>query len=214
MKLVLWSYWRSSASYRVRIALHLKGLAYEYRAVDLLRDEQADPAYRATHPQALVPALEVDGRPIVQSLAILEWLEETFPEPPLLPRDPFARARVRAFALAIACEIHPLSNLAVRRFLKEEWGLDEAAQTRWHHRWLEAGLGACEAMVRSEAGPFCFGDRPTIADCLLVPQLYNARRYGFALDPFVRLREAEEAMRALEPVRRAAPEAQPDAPKS
>lgn len=212
MKLTLWSYWRSSASYRVRIALGLKGLAYDYRAVDLVRDEHADPAYRARHPQALVPTLEVDGTPLVQSLAILEWLEETFPEPPLLPREPLSRARVRAFALAIACEIHPLSNLAVRRYLAEVLHLDEGAQTRWHHRWLEPGLGACEQMIGSEPGPFCFGPAPTLADCLLVPQLYNARRYGFPLDPFPRLRAAEAAMLALPVVQRAAPEAQPDAP--
>lgn len=213
MRLVLYSYWRSSASYRVRIALGLKGLAYEYRAVDLLRDEQADPAYRARHPQALVPTLEVDGRPLTQSLAILEWLEETVPEPPLLPREPFARARVRAFALAIACEIHPLSNLAVRRYLHDVLGLDAQAEQRWHHRWLEAGLSACAAMVENEPGPFCFGANPTIADCLLVPQLYNARRYGLPLDSFPRLLAAERAMLALEAVRAATPERQPDAPK-
>jgi maleylacetoacetate isomerase len=205
MKLVLWSYWRSSASYRVRIALALKGLDYEY---------QADPAYRAKHPQALVPTLEVDGVPLVQSLAILEWLEETFPTPPLLPSEPSARARVRAFALAIACEVAPLSNLAVRRYLADELRLDEAAQTRWHHRWLEAGLSACERMIGDTPGPFCFGAAPSLADCLLVPQLYNARRYGFPLDPFARLLEAEAAMLALDPVRRTVPELQPDAPRA
>ncbi len=213
MQLVLWSYWRSSASYRVRIGLALKGLDYAYRAVDLVRGEQADPAYRARHPQALVPTLEVDGVPLIQSLAILEWLEETFPTPPLLPSEPFARARVRAFAQAIACELAPLSNLAVRRYLADELRLDEAAQTRWHHRWLEAGLGACERMVADAPGPFCFGSAPGLADCLLVPQLYNARRYGFPLDPFPRLREADAAMLALPAVQRAAPEAQPDAPR-
>jgi maleylacetoacetate isomerase len=212
MRLVLWSYWRSSASYRVRIGLALKGLDYTYRAVNLLRDEQADPAYREKHPQALVPTLEVDGVPLVQSLAILEWLDETFPSPPLLPSEPLARARVRAFALAIACEVAPLSNLAVRHYLARELGLDEAAQNRWHHRWLEPGLRACERMIRAEPGPFCFGAAPTLADCLLVPQLYNARRYGLALEPFPRLLEAEAAMLALPAVRRAAPEAQPDAP--
>lgn len=212
MKLVLWSYWRSSASYRVRIGLALKGLEYAYRAVDLVRGEQADPAYRAKHPQALVPTLEVDGVPLVQSLAILEWLEETFPTPPLLPREPSARARVRAFAQAIACEVAPLSNLAVRRYLADELELDEPAQMRWHHRWLETGLGACEEMIRGEAGPFCFASTPSLADCLLVPQLYNARRYGLPLERFARLCEAEAAMLALPAVQRAAPEAQPDAP--
>ncbi len=214
MRLVLWNYWRSSASWRVRIALALKGLAYEYRAVDLVRNEQAAPAYRDKHPQALVPTLEVDGVPLVQSLAILEWLEETFPEPALLPGDSFARARVRGFALAVACEVAPLSNLAVRRHLERELGLDEAAQNRWHHRWLEAGLSACERTVRGEPGPFCFGPTPTLADCLLVPQLYNARRYGLPLASFPRLLEAEAAMLALDPVRGTVPEAQPDAPRA
>lgn len=212
MRLVLWSYWRSSASYRVRIALALKGLAYDYRAVDLLRDEQADPAYREKHPQALVPTLEVDGTPIVQSLAILEWLEEAVPEPPLLPRERLARARVRAFAQAVACEVAPLSNLAVRRYLATELGLDEKGQNRWHHRWLEAGLSACERMIAAEPGPFCFGAGPSFADCLLVPQLYNARRYDLPLDAFPRLLQAEAAILALPTVQRAAPEAQPDAP--
>lgn len=212
MKLTLWSYWRSSASYRVRIALALKGLAYEYRTVDLVRNEQADPAYREKHPQALVPTLEVDGVPLVQSLAILEWLEETFPKPALLPGDPFARAKVRGFALAVACELAPLSNLAVRRHLAQVLHLEDADQTRWHHRWLEVGLDACERMIRGEPGPFCFGGEPSLADCLLVPQLYNARRYGFPLDSFPRLRRAEAAMLALPAVQRAAPEAQPDAP--
>lgn len=214
MRLELYSYWRSSASYRVRIALGLKKLAYAYHAVDLVKDggAQHDPAYRALNPQALVPTLVVDGRPLGQSLAILEWLEETFPEPPLLPAEPWARARVRAFALAIACEIAPLSNTGVRRHLAQHLGLDEAAQQAWHHRWLRAGLEACEAHVAHEPGPFCFGARPTIADCLLVPQLYNARRFSLPLEPYARLREAEAAMLALEPVQRARPEAQPDAP--
>ncbi len=216
MRLRLFSYWRSSASFRVRIALELKGLAYEIVPVNLIADggRQHDPAYRARNPQGLVPTLEVDGRPLGQSLAIIEWLEETVPQPPLLPADPWQRARVRAFALAIACEIAPLSNLAVRRYLAEELGRDEAGQLAWHRRWGEAGLSACEAMIANEPGPFCFGERPSLADCVLVPQLYNARRYGIPLEPFARLRQADSAMRALEAVRRAEPEAQPDAPRA
>lgn len=215
MKLRLFSYWRSSASYRVRIALELKGLAYEIVPVNLIAEgggRQHEPAYRAVNPQGLVPTLEVDGRPLGQSLAIIEWLEETFPQPPLLPAEPWARARARCFALAIACEVAPLSNTGVRRYLADALGLDEAAQQAWHHRWLAAGLAACEAMIAAEPGPFCFGERPTVADCCLVPQLYNARRFALPLEPYPRLRAAEAAMLGLDAVRRAAPEAQPDAP--
>lgn len=211
MTLTLLSYWRSSAAYRVRIALNLKGLPYRILPIDLLAEAQNRPEYRAKNPQALVPTLEVDGVPLAQSLAIMEWLEEAHPLPPLLPREPIRRARVRAFALAIACEIAPLSNLVVRRYLAGTLRLDEAAQAEWHRHWIGRGLAACEAMVAAEAGPFCFGEAPTIADCTLVPQLYNARRFGVDLAPFPTLRRAEAAMLALPAVQRAAPEAQPDA---
>lgn len=213
MTLVLSTYWRSSAAYRVRIALNLKGLPYVSIPVHLTREGGAQnrPEYRAKNPQALVPTLEVDGVPLTQSLAIMEWLEEEHPIPPLLPREPIRRARVRAFALAIACEIAPLSNLVVRTYLAEILDLSAASQQAWHHHWLARGLAACEALIAGGAGPFCFGDAPTIADCTLVPQLYNARRFGLDLAPFPTLLRAEAAMLALPAVARAAPDAQPDA---
>jgi len=211
--LVLSTYWRSSAAWRVRIALNLKGLLYASVPVHLLREggEQNRPEYRAKNPQALVPTLEVDGVPLTQSLAIMEWLEEEHPIPPLLPREPIRRAQVRAFALAIACEIAPLSNLMVRNYLAGVLGLADAAQRAWHQHWLSRGLAACEAMIASGEGPFCFGAAPTIADCTLVPQLYNARRFGHDLAAYPTLRRAEAAMLALPAVQRAAPEVQPDA---
>jgi maleylpyruvate isomerase len=211
--LVLSTYWRSSASYRVRIALNLKGLPFVPVAVHLLREggEQHRPEYRAKNPQALVPTLEVDGVALTQSLAIMEWLEEAHPLPPLLPRAAVPRAAVRAFALAIACEIGPLSNLMVRTYLAEVLALTEAAQQAWHRHWMSRGLAACEAMIAGRDGPFCFGETPTIADCTLVPQLYNARRFGVDLSAYPTLLRAEAAMLALPAVQRAAPEAQPDA---
>lgn len=213
MTLTLHAYWRSSASYRVRIALNLKGLPYAVVPVNLVREggEHRRDDYLARNPQGLVPTLEVDGVPLTQSLAILEWLEEEHPLPPLLPRDPISRARVRSFALAIACEVSPLSNLMVREYLDRVLKLDAAAQQAWHAHWIGRGLAACEAMIAGGTGPFCFGEAPTIADCVLVPQLYNARRFGIDLAGFPALLRAEAAMLALPAVQRAAPEAQPDA---
>ncbi|MCS6854208.1 MAG: maleylacetoacetate isomerase [Elioraea sp.] len=213
MTLTLHAYWRSSASYRVRIALNLKGLSYAIVPVNLLHEGGAHrrAEYLARNPQGLVPTLEVDGVPLTQSLAILEWLEEEHPLPPLLPRDPVLRAQVRSFALAIACEVSPLSNLMVRDYLGRVLGLDQTAQQAWHVHWITRGLSACEAMIAGGTGPFCFGERPTIADCVLVPQLYNARRFGVDVGAFGALRRAEAAMLALPAVQRAAPEAQPDA---
>ena len=213
MTLVLSTYWRSSAAWRVRIALNLKGLSYASVPINLVREggEQHRPEYRAKNPQALVPTLEVGGVPLTQSLAIMEWLEEEHPRPPLLPREPIARARVRAFALAIACEIAPLSNLAVRTYLADVLALTSTAQQAWHQHWLARGLAACEAMAGGE-GPFCFGAAPTIADCTLVPQLYNARRFEHDLTPYPALLRAEAAMLALPAVQSAAPEGQADAP--
>ncbi len=213
MSLTLHAYWRSSASYRVRIALGLKGLPYTLVPVNLVRDggEHNTPAYRARNPQGLVPTLEVDGVPLTQSIAIIEWLEEEHPLPPLLPREPLLRARVRAFALAIACEIAPFGNLMVRGYLADVLKLDEAAQRRWHEHWIGRGLAACEALVAGGEGPFSFGASPTLADCVLVPQLYNARRFGIDLSPYPLLLRAEAAMLALPAVRSATPEAQPDA---
>lgn len=212
----LWTYWRSSAAYRVRIALALKGLVPEQVPVHLVRDggEQHADAYRAVHPQGLVPALEDEGRVLVQSLAILEYLEERHPEPPLLPRDPGARARVRGLAQLVACEIHPLNNLRVHAYLRDVLGQDEDARQAWYRHWVGLGLDALERLLAGspETGRFCHGDAPTFADCCLVPQLYNARRFGCDLGGAPTVTRIEAACLALPAFDRARPEAQPDAP--
>lgn len=207
----LYSYFRSSAAYRVRIALNLKQLEHEIVAVNLVRGEQRGEAYRALNPQALVPALQLpDGRLLTQSGAILEWLEESFPAPALLPADAFERARVRAFCQAIACDIHPLNNLRVLGYLGENLGADEAARTTWYHHWLRQGFDALERTVGS--GSFCFGEAPTLADVLLVPQVYNALRFRLDMASYPRL-AAIAAHAGAQPAFRAAhPDAQPDAP--
>lgn len=205
----LHGYFRSSATWRVRIALELKGVAVEQVPHDLRIGEQRDPAYLARNPQGLVPALEVDGAVLTQSLAIIDWLDETYPDPPLLPADPVLRAKVRAAALLIACEVHPLQNLGVLKRLRAA-GLDEVAVGRWAIETIEGGLEAFSALVAGQPGPYCFGDRVTLADLLLIPQLANARRFGASYD-FLRLREIEAACQSLEAFRCAAPEAQPGA---
>jgi len=209
----LHNFFRSSASFRVRIALNLKGLAYEYRAVHLRRGggEQFGSEFLALNPQALVPVLEDGAHVFTQSLAILEYLEETHPEPPLLPATPAERARVRAIALSIACEVHPLNNLRVLGFLGK-LGLGEDARTEWYQHWVDVGLGALERELASSpaTGKFCHGDAPSIADCCLVPQLFNARRFGCDLKPLSKLLSIEENCYALPEFRAAAPEAQPD----
>ena len=183
----LYNYWRSSASYRVRIALALKGLSYEYVAVHLVKNEQLVEAFRSLSPGQLVPALALDdpaAAPLTQSLAIIEYLEETHPEPPLLPKDAAGRARVRAIALDIACEIHPLDNLRVLRYLVKEMGLPEEAKDRWYRHWVETGLETVERQLAGSAatGRFCHGDSPGLADCVLVPQIHNAQRMSCRLD--------------------------------
>jgi len=213
----LFTYWRSSASYRVRIALNLKGVACALQPVHLVRDggEQHRPDHVARHPQALVPALELDdGRTLTQSLAIMDYLDETIPAPPLLPADALARAQARAIAQAIACEIHPLNNLRVLGYLGKTLGVDDSARARWYRHWAESGLAAVERMVidGAGAGPFCFGDAPGLAECCIVPQLYNARRFECDLTGLTRLREMEAACLTLPAFQQAAPEAQPDAP--
>jgi maleylacetoacetate isomerase len=207
----LYGYWRSSAAYRVRIALELKGLAYEPVPTDLRAGAQHDPAYRARNPQGLVPTLEDGDLLLHQSLAIIEYLDETRPDPPLLPKDPVGRARVRALAQAVACDIHPLNNLRVLKHLKGELGQDEAGVQRWYAHWIALGLGALERMVGATAGRFAFGDSPTLADCCLVPQVYNARRYHCDVEPHSTLRRVEAACLALDAFQRARPERQPDA---
>jgi maleylacetoacetate isomerase len=210
------TYWRSSAAYRARIAFNLKGVSYVPEFVHLTRDggEQHMPSYRAKNPAGLVPVLEVDeGLALSQSLAIIEWLEETHPTPPLLPPEPLARAQVRAFALAVACDIHPLNNLRVLRYIKRTLHQDQATIDAWYRHWLKIGLPVLEAMLQraGAARPFCFGGAPGLADVCLVPQLANARRYDLPLDAFPRLVQADAVARALPAFQAAAPEAQPDA---
>jgi maleylpyruvate isomerase len=207
----LHGYFRSSASYRVRIALNLKGLTADHLSHHLRKGEQHDPGYLAINPQGLVPTLQDDvGIILTQSLAIIEWLDETHPEPPLLPRDPLRRAKVRAFAMAIACDTHPVQNLKVLARLRQ-LGLPEEQVNDWAAWANREGLTACETLIAGETGPFCFGAAPTIADLCLVPQLFNARRFGVALEPFPRLLQAEAAAKALKAFADAAPERQPDA---
>ena len=206
----LHGYFRSSASYRVRIALNLKNLSTEHLPHHLRKGEQQAPAYLALNPQGLVPTLEKSGAVLTQSLAIIEWLDETHPNPPLLPKDPLRRARVRAFALAIACDIHPVQNLKVLARLRQ-LGLPEEQVTEWAAWVNREGLAACEALIRGEKGPFCFGDKPTIADLCLVPQLANARRFGVDVAAFPRLLEAEAAAKEMKAFADAAPDRQSDA---
>jgi maleylacetoacetate isomerase len=211
----LHNYFRSSASFRVRIALAIKGLPYEYVPVHLTRDggQQFAPAFRAMSADALVPVLEDDGHFLTQSLAIIEYLEETHPRPPLLPAAPLDRAYVRACALTIACEIHPLNNLRVLRYLMRELGAGEAAKDTWYRHWVESGLAALEAQVAASgrSGRHILGDTVTLADVLLVPQVFNARRYDCRLDHVPGLMRIFEHCMALPAFADAQPARQPDA---
>lgn len=213
--LKLYGYWRSTAAWRVRIALNLKGLAWESVPVHLLRDggEQRAPEFRALNPQGLVPALQADGELLTQSLAIIEYLDETRPRPPLLPADAAGRARVRSLAQLVAADIHPLNNLRVLQWLERHGGLDGPQREAWYRHWVVEGLGALEARLQREAGTgrFCHGDSPGLADCCLVPQLYNARRYGVGLDPFPTLLRIEAACMVLDAFKAATAESQADA---
>jgi maleylpyruvate isomerase len=207
----LHGYFRSAAAYRVRIALNLKGMRPEHLAHHLRKGEQCAPAYLAINPQGLVPALENDaGAILTQSLAIVEWLDETYPEPPLLPKDPLRRAKVRAFAMALACDTHPVQNLKVLNRLRQ-LGIAEEKVTEWAAWANREGLGACEALIADEQGPFCFGSTPGIADLSLVPQLGNARRFGVDVSAYPRLLRAEAAAREMKAFADAAPDRQPDA---
>ena len=215
MALRLYTYWRSSAAYRVRIALAVKGLPYESVPRHLLRDggqhRQAD--YLATNPQGLIPALEHDGHVVMQSLAICEYLDEVFPQPPLLPADPRGRAAVRAMALAIACDIHPLNNLSVQQYLRTELGQRDDGVTRWAQHWIARGFAALEQLLErhSADGRYCYGDTVTLADACLVPQVYNARRVQLDLGAYPRLTAVARHLEALPAFAAARPEAQPDA---
>ena len=208
--LTLYTYFRSSAAYRVRIAANLKGIRYRSQFVHLLKGEQHLPAYRTLNPQGLVPVL-VDETALTQSLAIIEYLEEAYPKPPLLPKALKDRAYVRALAAIIACDIHPLNNLRVICYLKEILNQDEKARLAWIQHWIQEGLEAFEEHLDRIQGRFCFGDRPTLADVCLVPQIYNARRFGCDLDNFPRIQAIDQRCLALPAFQQAAPENQPDA---
>ncbi|WP_372022717.1 maleylacetoacetate isomerase (plasmid) [Tistrella mobilis] len=210
----VYGYFRSSASYRLRIALNLKGLAPEQAFVHLRRDEQRAPDYLALNPEGLVPALVTDdGQVLTQSLAIIEWLDERFPLPRLLPEDADGRAQVRAIALAIACDIHPIDNLRVLAYLRDRLGLDQAARDAWYAHWVAEGLTALEARLARDpaTGRFCHGDTPTLADICLVPQLANAARMGCPLDAYPTLIRIADAAGTLPAFADAAPGRQPDA---
>ncbi len=211
----LYSYWRSSAAYRVRIGLNLKGLSYATVPVHLVRDggEQHADAYRQLNPQQLVPTLD-DGAVMTQSLAILEYLDEVHPDPALLPRDPVARQRTRALAQLVACDIHPLNNLRVLQYLERELGVGKDAREQWARHWMAEGFAAAEAMLagRGAPDPFCVGATPTLADCCLIPQIYNARRFHMDMRAYPTLARIEARCLALPAFDAARPENQPDAP--
>jgi maleylacetoacetate isomerase len=205
---ILYDYWRSSAAYRVRIALNLKGVDYEQRSVNLAAGEQQADAYRAVNPQGFVPLLEIDGHRIAQSLAIIVYLDQTIADPPLMPRDPADGAHVRAMAMSIACDIHPLNNLRVLKYLKGPLGQEQPEIDAWIANWIGEGFTALEAMAAPRAGQFLFGDQPTIADACLVPQMYNARRFGVPVDAFPTLLRADANATALDAFASAHPDKQ------
>ena len=211
----LYTFFRSSASYRVRIALNFKAIGCEQAPIHLRRGggEQLMPAYTAINPQALVPALEDNGRVLTQSLAIIEYLDETHPNPPLLPKDPADRALVRSMALVIACEVHPIQNLRVLNYVKATYNQTDEQVNKWAQHWIDLGLAALQEMIvaQPKRGKFCFGDVPTLADVCLIPQLGNARRYGCDLSKYPTILEIEKNCNAIPAFANAAPEKQPDA---
>ena len=213
----LYGYWRSSAAYRVRIALNLKGISAEQLSVHLVRDggEQHKAAYSALNPLELVPTLvmddELDADALSQSLAIIEYLDEIHPQSPLLPASALERAHVRAMALTVACEIHPLNNLRVLQYLTQTLGVDEAAKNTWYHHWVASGFAALEILLKRHSGRYCFGDTVTLADLCLVPQVYNAQRFNVDLTPYPNIMRVWAECNQLEPFADAAPERQVDA---
>ena len=213
----LYGYWRSSAAYRVRIALNLKGISAEQLSVHLVRDggEQHKAAYSALNPLELVPTLvmddELDADALSQSLAIIEYLDEIHPQSPLLPASALERAHVRAMALTVACEIHPLNNLRVLQYLTQTLGVDEAAKNTWYHHWVASGFAALEILLKRHSGRYCFGDTVTLADLCLVPQVYNAQRFNVDLTPYPNIMRVWAECNQLEAFADAAPERQADA---
>jgi maleylacetoacetate isomerase/maleylpyruvate isomerase len=207
----LYNYFRSSASYRVRIALALKGLAYDYKPVHLAKNEQFNESYAAVSAARLVPLLKDGDKLLTQSLAIIEYLDETHPKPPLLPKDPLQRARVRAIALDIACEIHPLNNLRVLRFLTRDLKVSEDDKNRWYRHWVETGLEAVERQLAAAPATYCHGNSPTLADCCLVPQIFNARRFDCRTDHVPQVMRVFDACMKLDAFAKTQPSACPDA---
>lgn len=211
----LYSYFRSSAAYRLRIALNLKGLDVDYVPVNLLNTEQQAAAYRDLNPMGLVPTLQLDDNTaLIQSVAVLEWLEECHPEPPLLPQNALARAHVRAMVNIITADTHPICNMAVLGYLKTHFEADDAAVAAWYQHWVTRGLTALEALLADTPGPYCTGSALTLADICLVPQIYNARRFAVPLEDFPRLVAVNERCLALPEFAAAAPERQPDTPEA
>ena len=208
----LFGFFRSSAAFRVRIALNLKGLAYEDAFIHLRRGDQRTADYLAVNPQGLVPALEIDGETLIQSQAIIEYLDETHPEPPLLPRDAAGRARVRALAAVVACDIHPINNLRVLRYLGRSLGHDQAAVETWYNHWIAAGFAALESLLAGDArtGRFCHGDRPGLADIALVPQVVNSERYQLDVSRYPTIVRIHAECLRLDAFSAAHPSNQPD----
>jgi maleylpyruvate isomerase len=209
--MILHDYWRSSAAYRLRIALNLKGLDYTLASHDLRAGEQKSADYVAIAPQGFVPALDTGEGVLIQSLAIIEWLDERYPQPPLLPRDPLGRATVRAMAQVVACDIHPVNNLRILKALKADFGASQEVVDAWVRRWVEEGFTALERLVAEHGEGFAYGETPTMADVLLVPQWYNGERFGLDCAPFPRLAAVVARARALPAFAAASPDVQPGA---
>jgi maleylpyruvate isomerase len=214
VSLTLHGYWRSTTAYRVRIAMAVKGVAYEQVAHDLRTGAQREPEYRTLNPHGLVPTLETDDAVLTQSPAILEWIDEVYPDPPLLPVGANDRAIVRAMASTIACDVHPVNNLRILTALRTEFGADEAAVSRWIARWIGDGFAALETLIARHGDGFAFGATPTIADCHLVPQVYSAERFAVDLSPYPHLMSAADKARALPAFAAAHPDRQPDADRA
>lgn len=211
----LYNFFRSGTSHRLRIALNLKGIEYEYAPVDLRSEEHLGAAFKAVNPQQLVPALVDGDLTLIQSPAIIEWLEERHPNPPLLPTDPDDRAQVRALAAIVGCDIHPINNRRILEYLRKQLGQDEKAVLAWCATWITAGFDALEALLAADGrrGRFCFGDAPGLADVYLVPQVESARRFNVDLSPYPHIIAVDQACGELDAFRRAAPTQQPDAPR-